>query len=510
MDINTQNTSIIVNNIIYDKNLELPIDVDFSMPDYCPEINKVLKCKATTRVFNKSINGQIVTIDGNTCINVLYSDENCNVFNYEYHIPFSKSIDAGADLTNGHVSCKSNTEYLNCRVVTKRKIEIHGASCLIIKVSAKSTSNVICDAQGAHIKTNCNKAYATFDIASVEKNLIIEEELSISNQFAVRNIIRYDANAAIKDSKIIGNKAVIKGELTLFMLYSHDNESMPQSFEQTLPFSQIIDVDNLTEDCVLDTKCDIINLEIKPRTQPDGYFTEFILCSKLCIGVNAFCNSEFNVVFDAYSTRYDTQLKFEDVCLEKILREISDNFVCTKKLEFSDGAVENIIDIWSENSRFSYSYDGKSIVINGAAIVCILARDNSNNCVYHERQIDYEYKFEIDDAVDDIKCDPNIVSTVVGYSLSELNCLDIKVQINISAIVFSCKKLNVVTGITVNERETSDMAKGISLYIYYAEKGEHLWDIARKYNSSKEEIIEINDLIEDEVSCNMALVIPVY
>ncbi len=509
MDINTKNTSVAVNNIIYDKNLELPIDVDFSMPDYCPEINKVLKCKATTRVFNKSLNGQIVTIDGNTCINVLYSDENCNVFNYEYNIPFSKSVDTGFDLTDGNVFCKSNTEYLNCRVVTKRKIEIHGASCLSIKVNSKRTSNIICEAQGAQIKTNCNTACVTVDIGSIEKNLIIEEELNISNQPAVRNIIRYDANTVIKDSKIIGKKAVIKGEFTLFMLYSHDNESVPQSFEQVLPFSQIIDIDTLTEECMLDVKCDIINLEIKPRTQPDGYFTEFILCSKLCISVNAFCNSEFNVVFDAYSTRYDTQLKFENVCLEKMVKEVNDNFICTKKIEFSDGDIENIIDIWSENSRFSSAYDGKNIIINGTAIICILARDNSNNCVYHERPVDYEYKLEIDDAFDDIKCEPNIVSNVVGYSLNELNCLDVKVQINISAIVFNCKKINVVTKITVNECEKTNTAKDISLYIYYAEKGEHLWDIARKYNSCKDDIIKINDLNSDELPCDKALVIPV-
>lgn len=509
MDINTKNLSVAVNNTVYDKNLELPIDADFTLPDYCPEINKVLKCKAVTKVYNKAVNGQIITVDGNIFISILYSDANCDVFNYEYNIPFNKSVDSCVDLTNGVIFCKTNTEYLNCRVVTKRKIEIHGASCLNIKVCTKKMSNIICEANGANIKTNSDTTCATVDIGYVEKNLIIEEELNIVNQPAVRNVIRYDANAVITDSKIIGNKAVIKGEFFLFMLYCHDNESAPQSFEQVIPFNQIIDIDALTENCELNVTCDIVNFEIKPRTQPDGYFAEFILCSKLCIKVRAFCNNEFDVIFDAYSTKYDTELNFEDVCIDKMIKNINDNFICTKKLEFSDGAIENIIDIWSENSRFTPTYDGNCYLINGTAIICILAKDSSGNCVYHERPIDYEYKIEVDGLYDEIKCEPNISTAIFGYSLDGDNGLEVKVQINISAVMFNCKKIKALTDISVSESEKSNQQKEISLYVYYAQKGELLWNIARKYNSSKEDIIKINDLCDDELTTNKVLVIPV-
>ena len=164
MDINTQCAAIAVNSIIYDKSIELPIDADFTLPDYCPEINKLLKCNAKVRIFNKSSNGQIITIDGNICVSILYSDENCEACSYEYMLPFNKSIDVGTEIADGIIICKANTEYLNCRVVSKRKVEIHGASGIAIKVHAKNYSNVICDAQGAEVKTDCGTLTTTTQI----------------------------------------------------------------------------------------------------------------------------------------------------------------------------------------------------------------------------------------------------------------------------------------------------------------------------------------------------------
>ena len=128
--------------------------------------------------------------------------------------------------------------------------------------------------------------------------------------------------------------------------------------------------------------------------------------------------------------------------------------------------------------------------------------------MYHERPVDYEYKFNIDDVNDDVKFDPNITAQISGYSLIGANGLDVKVQMNISAYVFSCHSINVLTDISVCERENCTKSDA-AIYIYYAEKGEKLWNIARHYNSSKEEIMLINDLKEEEILNSKAIIIPV-
>ena len=52
-------TSVYVNDIVFNETAEQPVDVDFSLPDYCPDISKIFKCRAVSRISSKSMNGKI-------------------------------------------------------------------------------------------------------------------------------------------------------------------------------------------------------------------------------------------------------------------------------------------------------------------------------------------------------------------------------------------------------------------------------------------------------------------
>ena len=39
-------TSIFYNDTLFNESAEQPIDVDLTLPDYCPDISKIFKCRA--------------------------------------------------------------------------------------------------------------------------------------------------------------------------------------------------------------------------------------------------------------------------------------------------------------------------------------------------------------------------------------------------------------------------------------------------------------------------------
>ena len=71
-------SDIYTNEIFLCDSFEQAIDVDFSLPDYCPDISKIFKCNAVPRIASKSINGSTITIDGNVVITILYCDKENN------------------------------------------------------------------------------------------------------------------------------------------------------------------------------------------------------------------------------------------------------------------------------------------------------------------------------------------------------------------------------------------------------------------------------------------------
>ena len=67
-----------VNNLVFDGCQELPIDIDFSLPDYCPDMQRILKCVVKPDISSRSISGDRLTIDGNASIHIIYIDADKN------------------------------------------------------------------------------------------------------------------------------------------------------------------------------------------------------------------------------------------------------------------------------------------------------------------------------------------------------------------------------------------------------------------------------------------------
>ena len=222
-------TSVFINDTICREATEQAIDVDFTLPDYCPDITKIFKCQAVPRISSKGVNGKTVTIDGTVMLTVLYGDKEGNLCSYEYQYPFSKNIDLPSEHTGVNILCKTRIEYINCRAVTGRKIDIHGAVGIFLKAFKRKTTDIISDIDDNNTEIHRGIAPATVPMGYAEKYLLIEEELEIGQgQAAVKNIIRSEAKSLIRETKIINDKAVVKGEMTVCVMYCPTNSSVPQ------------------------------------------------------------------------------------------------------------------------------------------------------------------------------------------------------------------------------------------------------------------------------------------
>ena len=61
-------SDIYINENYFCDSLEQAIDVDFTLPDFCPDISKIFKCHAVPRITSKSLSGNNITVDGNVII----------------------------------------------------------------------------------------------------------------------------------------------------------------------------------------------------------------------------------------------------------------------------------------------------------------------------------------------------------------------------------------------------------------------------------------------------------
>ena len=46
-----------VGETVFEGCIEQPIDLDFSLPDYCPDIQRILKCRVYPKIYTRNISG---------------------------------------------------------------------------------------------------------------------------------------------------------------------------------------------------------------------------------------------------------------------------------------------------------------------------------------------------------------------------------------------------------------------------------------------------------------------
>ena len=73
--------------------IEEPVDVDLTLPDYCPDIEKILKCTLSPQIFSRNISGGVLEIEGASVIKVMYVDSvRKTLRTSQQTVPFNRAI----------------------------------------------------------------------------------------------------------------------------------------------------------------------------------------------------------------------------------------------------------------------------------------------------------------------------------------------------------------------------------------------------------------------------------
>ena len=341
-----------------------------------------------------------------------------------------------------------------------------------------------------------------------DKYIIIEEEVELgAGQADIQSVLRYDAAAVIKESKILAGKCVVKGEMAVTVLYCPES-SVPQIVRSAIPFSQIIEVEGINDACECDAKAEICHIEIKPRTLSSGQTRSFSLSAKLLICCECFCNNDIDVILDAYSRKCEADIKKSDVCFNKIIKNINETFNCKKNLEFSDGDISAVCDINCNVKSSSVRFENDILTVSGTVAAQIIALDCDSAPQFYEKVIDFSYSCALGIPTNDLHCEPQLSVTACNYTLTGSGNMELRVDISVNAAIYQCKQIPLIVDVKVDENKPIKCNSSGAMTIYFASSGENIWDIARKYYADLNEIRQLNDINEDILQTERMILVP--
>ncbi len=492
MDCKVTGDTVLMYDTVFEGTAEQPVDVEFTLPDYCPDVGRVLKCRATPVITGRESGADGITVSGTARLEVLYVDGHGGQVRCCTHdMPFVTTLPAGGLPADTKVCAEARVDYINCRAISQRRIDIHGAFTLKASAVCIRENKVTSSAEGAGVLVRRQICDVSTAQGHAQTAFAISESFELpESKPAVAAVVRSAADISVLDCKPIANKLIVKGTAGLTVVYC-TNEGVLESMTYSVPFSQFFDLSGADDESSCDADISVSSVELALRTDPDGEYRRISADIRCFADIRAYRSDTVPVVSDAYSTQYELNLERKPMCFERYISEGSRKAHVEGRLSFSGGITE-VMDAWCEPVS---CVSGSGGSVSGSVLLCAIIRNEDGGCEYAETTCGFECEGDISDS--NLFCRCRIAACGCDYSLDGRNNVDLRGEVRVRTAVYSRTQMPCIVGLEPDESRPRQEAEGPALVMYFARAGEELWDIAREHNASMSDIAVDNALADE-------------
>ncbi|MBQ6830725.1 MAG: DUF3794 domain-containing protein [Clostridia bacterium] len=485
---------------------EESLDCDLLLPDYLPDIAAIFKCIAEPMVQHHQISGDRVMVEGTTKIQILYSDEERNnVYTFETVQAFGCSFPLKETKDDSFIKFFAQNNVVNCRAISPRRVDIHGT--FSVKLIRYAEREKIC--LELPLEKECQTKVETVPysrlVGGKSKSFTINETLELADSVEAHTLLRSSAVSHVTECKAIKNKAIVKGEVFLRTIYVMNGESGKIGCsENHIPFSQIVDLEGLEEDHLCFCQTAVSHCEVHPAQTTVGENKLLSVSLKINLELGAFCTENVSVLTDAYRT--DCTIKNSMELMEFCAVTTAENRLesASATWELPDTEIEYPEDLWCDIESVSESLRDEGKILAIAATVSMLTRNKNHSLAFYERPI--ELNVPLQGLAESNQIRINVLKT--AWRIQGTFC-ELTVTLAVEFCTSAIRKIQTVSEMEMMEKENDEgkeKKEKCCAKIYFAEKGESVWEIGKKHRIAIENVCYENNLTADDVLQNDCMI----
>lgn len=489
---------------------------EYVIPDTNPDVSEILMLKSKSRITNTEVMKGKVFIEGEVEYTILYSakeeEEGTGIYGVTYSGKFANYVELPEVDYRMHCDSSCYIEHMECMVVNERKVSIEG----IIKLKAEVYKNydfeVIKDVTGSEdVQMLKNPAAVDKIMGTVSGDLVAKCSIKVPIENPqIGSILENDVKLHKKEVNIMENKVTVSLYALVSILYRGKDTKDLVYMSEDVPISKELDLDgvNPSMESYTDFRIDAVEYDVKEDDLGEDRIIDIEALIKS--DTKVMCKQELDIIQDAYSptifmdmTKKDYQLNvmhgqstYQDIIKEDI--EIDSNMPKASKIIMCDADVSVTDKKLVEDKA----------VVDGVLNVRILYKTNNDEKEFYT--VNEEIPFSCGVEILECKIDMQCIAKVSLESIEAFIELD---RISVKAIVNVYARVNYSTHreflVDIVPKEEGIPEKKASLTIYVVEHGDTLWKIAKKYYTTVDLLVKLNEIEDpDIIKVGDKLIIP--
>ena len=505
MVLETAKNKICMHQIIEKMQDEIEAEGDMIVNDVKPDILNINSANGTVCIYKKEVTDGKIRIDGsvNTYIIYLANDENGSNRTLNTVLDFTYIVDNNNCKSGMTLNENIQIRNIECKILNERKINIKALLSLDAILCSDEDIDVISNIQeNEDIQILNTKKQINSLIGKAFTNVYVKETLKLKEENSLAEIMRVNTNIINKSIKVSYNKILVKSDLEVSLMYlTEDNRICKDSI--LIPVMGFVDMENVSEENKFDVDYTIKNIIIKPNSNGEN---SVYIEAGIEITCLAYEKKEITLIEDMYSIFSD--VNFSSKKIDSVVEEGNLNEICNINKEINVPEIEGNtiynIELIPQINNCTVREE-KIIYEMGLNLEILFGQSNG----LESKNIVIPFNYEINSNL--INQNDNI-NTILNIEDKDLNIsgsnIGINTNIEFAVKIFRNEELNIINDISVEDVRNKNI---YSMVIYFVKKGDTLWEIAKRFKSTIEDIARVNN-IEDinKIDVGQQLYIPKF
>lgn len=492
-----------IDQVIGKDEIQALIEGEITVAETKPKINKVLKIDGDVEVTGTKIAKGKIIVNGIVNFNVLYStdDELQSVHNLDASTDFNEEIEIEGVNEGTVTDIKANVEHIDYNQTGDTSISVKTVISIIGKATLDNTIDIIKDIKGSDGIQVLKENIRYNDVIGTNiSSTLVKEAFELEEQMPdIIDILRIDTKAYEKETKVVDDKVIVAGLVVCSIIYFGDDEENRINYiNHEIPFTHFVELPGAEKDmnCGLKLSSYDVNYEVKEDI--NGNLRIIDIESTVKVSAKVYRQVEKEVAVDTYSTNKKFDIKKQEVVVSENIGHSTSKEILKETLDQGKEIIKNIYNVSGRSLITDYKIIEGKVIIEGLLEVDMLYQVEENNEIKDIRhEIPFKAYVDIEEVDDELDLEVENILEDIRYKKINNHVVEIEASVNNYVSVNRVKKINIVTE-AIETGETIDRFSRPSITIYIVQKDDTLWDIAKRYNTTVEEIISTNDIVSPE------------
>lgn len=508
MQLDANKENICINQLVGQKSDMVEVEGDVIVNDIKPDILSTISVNGNVCIYKKEVLDGRIRLDGAVNVYIMYlsDDENGGVRSLSTSVDFTKTLEFDGCSNGMDIDEMLNIKNIECKVINSRKVNVRAFLDLSVKVYSNDNVEIINDVNSIDgIQVLNNSLEINSLIGRGSTRAFAKDTITIDNVDNLAEILNSDINIINKDVKMSYNKILAKADLQVKIMYLTEDNRI-RTVTNDIPVMGFVDMPNVSDTNICNTKCKLKNVILKPNS-----VEEHSISAEIEVEINCYVYEpkRINVIQDLYSPTSNVQFSKRNITA--LVNTGNMNEVCNiqEQLSVPEIGSNKIYDVQVRANLQKEDITNGRVTLEGEVELEFLYESNASSRLESKiMKMPFNHSINNDNINEFTTLDTSIEIRTQNFVVLNDGNIDAKVELQFELMISKNEKINVIDNIEVDDKKECNQ---YSMVIYFVKPKDTLWEIAKKFDSTIEEIVRVND-IEDanKIMPGQQLFIPRY